>query len=367
MNRRELMASVAGMAGLATMGTAFSRAALAQDIDALVEASKAEGRMTIYSNWGEEFWPYILDPFKEKYPWTEFDYLDLGGNEILERYLIETSAGAKSGDFLQPTAAVTVEDLYGRNQFIDFQVTDHDVLPSIAKSRPGVYANALDAEVMGWNKRLLPPELVPTGLEDMANKVAANPDVFDGKIVGYPPHTVASRNLIFHLLELHHGPQFWDWMDVIAPKMKFLEGSSAMVEGIMSGTYLLCLAMPLSTCLMTMRDPARASLYDWGFHHDGQAVGGRFAGIPVATTTPNTSRLLLDYMMTKEGQAANTFAGKLSVRSDLPPETMAEDAVTLNDIEQAVGPENIVVVDYKADLEEGMAVFRERFKKALQA
>ncbi len=366
MNRRELMQAIGGVAGMAAVNMAVTRGVWAQSLEATAEASKSEGTLTIYSNWGEEFWPYVLKPFQAKYPWTKIEYLDLGGNEILERYLIETSARAKTADFLQPTAADTVENLYNRRQFVDYKTTDDDKLPKIAKTRPGVYAVALDAEVMGWNKILLDPKLVPTGLEDLANKVAANPDVFNGKIVGYPPHTVASRNLIFHLLELHHGPKFWDWMDIIAPKMKFLEGSAAMVEGIMSGTYLIALAMPLSQCISTMRNPSRASLYQWGFHHDGQAVGGRYGGVPVATTTPNTARLLLDFMLSREGQAATTFSGKLPVRSDLPPDAVAKDAVTLKQIEDAVGPGNIVTIDYNANLEPGLAAFRKRFEQSLK-
>lgn len=360
------MQTIGGMAGMAAVNMAVSRAVWAQGLEAVVEASKSEGTMTIYSNWGEEFWPYVLEPFQARYPWIRIEYLDLGGNEILERYLIETSAGAKTGDFLQPTAADTVANLGGRGQFIDFKAADDALLPDIARTRPGVYAVALDAEVFGWNKILLDPKLVPTGLEDLASKVAANPGVFDGKIVGYPPHTVPSRNLIFYLLEQHHGPKFWDWMDIIAPKMKFLEGSAAMVEGIMSGTYLIALAFPLSQCITTSRDKARSALFDWGFHQGGQAVGGRFGGIPVASTTPNTARLLLDFMLSQEGQAATTFSGKMPVRSDLAPDTVAPDAVTLKQIEEAVGADNIVPIDYNVDLEPGLAAFRKRFEQSLK-
>lgn len=369
MNRREFLGAMALIAGASASFVRNARAAGAAypaEYQAIIEASKSEGPLTVYSNWGDEFWPEVLSAFNVKYPWIKADGLDLGGNEILERYLLEKSAGSKTADLMVPTSLQVAAELVKRNEIIDYLSPEAANLPQFAKPSPGVYGILVDAEVFAWNKQLLPPELIPTSLQDLADKVKENPSVFDGKIVCYPAHEEAYRNLVMRKIAQKNGEKFWEWMDVIGPNARFEMNSGGMMEKIMSGEFIVGMAVPLARCVTAMQDPSRATLFGWGYIGDGTVVGPRQAGIPAGATNVNSAKLLLDFMLSPEGQVAISKTNKMPIRSDLPADQLPEDAVTVEAIVKAVGADNVLQLSYDPKADGENAAFVERYKKAFR-
>jgi iron(III) transport system substrate-binding protein len=367
MDRREFLVALSALAASIAASRGSAQAASTvypPEYEAIIEASKAEGPMTIYSNWGDEFWPEVLAPFKAKYPWIQAVGLDLGGNEVLQRYLLEKSAGSKTADLIVPTFLHVAAELFQRGEIVDYKSPEAENLPDFAKPNPGVYGILADAEVFAWNKQLLPANLIPTSFQDLANKVKANPEVFQGKIVCYPAHEEAYRNLVMRRILEKNGEKFWEWMDIIGPNARFEMNAGGMFEKIMSGEFLVGMAVPLSPCIKTVQNPARASLFGWGFIGDGTVVGPRQAGIPVGGTNVNSARLLLDFMLSVEGQVAISKTNKMPIRSDLPADSLPADAVTVKSIVEAVGAENVLQLGYDPKAEGENAAFVERYKKA---
>lgn len=367
MDRKEVLIGLAGMAvSIAAVGRAQAQTAAAYPADyaTIVEGSKAEGPMTVYSVFGEEFWPTILEPLNAKYPWLKVNYLDLGGTEAVQRYLIEKSAGSKTADFLVLNSPQAWSDLAARGEVVEYKSPESSKLPDWAIRHPGVYGILIDAEVFAWNKRLLPAELAPSSMEDFAAKVSANKDVFDGKVVAFPAMQDAYRKLALLRLLEKHGEKMWTWLDAIGPSVRFESSSGTMVEKILSGEFVVGMGVPLARCVTTMQDPARAALFDWAYMKDGTTVGPRQAGIPVGGATPNSSRLLLDVILSQAGQTAVAKTNKIPIRSDLATADLPEGAITVQQIIDAIGAENVVDVYYKPEQEAGNAAFIAKYTKA---
>ncbi|HQZ11993.1 MAG TPA: extracellular solute-binding protein, partial [Devosia sp.] len=297
-------------------------------------------------------------------PWIRVDYLDLNGPEAVQRYLLEKSAGSKTADFMVLSSPQAFYDLSSRGEIVDYQSPEIVNLPDGAVPYPGVYGIFVDADVFLWNKRLLPAELVPTGLADLAAKVAENPDVFNGKVTAYPPLTNADRRLAMRLFLDHHGDEMWTWLESIGPNVRFESSAGPMVQKILTGEYLMSMGLPLSVAMTHLQNPASASLLDWGYVTDATAVGLRMAAIPVGGSTPNSSRLLLDTILAPEGQAAIAKTFKIPMRSDIPTDGLPAGALTADDIVEAVGAENVIQADYDPAIEAGEEAFIERFKTA---
>lgn len=77
------------------------------DLDALVEAAKAEGSLRIYGQIPEESMTAVVGAFTEKYG-IEVQALRLGGNTLAQRFDTEVEAGTPSGELI---IAVDVEYL----------------------------------------------------------------------------------------------------------------------------------------------------------------------------------------------------------------------------------------------------------------
>lgn len=367
MERREFLVSVAAvLAGMGITGHARAQTATAYpaDYNKIVEGSKSEGTVTVYSVWGEEFWPFVLEPVTQKYPWLKVEYLNLNSSEAVQRYLVEKTAGSKTADFLALNSPQAWSDLNDRGEVKNYQSPESPNLPDWALRHPGVYGMLIDADVFAWNKLLLPPELVPTSMESFTEIVKANPDKFARKLVTFPAMESGYSKLALRRQLKKHGDTMWGWLDAIGPNFRFESSAGPMIEKILAGEYLIGYALPLARCLGAVNDPARAAVFDWGYNLDGTTVGPRQAGITAACRTPNSSRLLLDTMLSLPGQAAIARTNKIPVRADLAASDLPAGAITIQDITKAVGADNVLDVYYDKSLEETNADYVAKYTKA---
>src|SRR4051812_3028846 len=70
-----------------------------QDYAKIVEASKSEPSVLVYSIMSAQNWKPVLESFNKKYPWIKVETLDLS-NEIWSRYYSEKAAGARTADLI---------------------------------------------------------------------------------------------------------------------------------------------------------------------------------------------------------------------------------------------------------------------------
>lgn len=363
-NRRDVLIGMAGMAAaIATGRAALAATDYPADYANIVEASKSETSLTVYSVFGEEFWPFVLEPFNAKYPWITVNYLDLAGAEAVQRYLVEQNAGSQSTDMMVLNSPQAWANLAERGLVVDYQSPEIPFLPEAALRLRGVYGILVDGEVFAWNKRLLAPELVPTTLEDFAAKAGKNGDVFKGRTVAFPAMEDAYRKLAMLWLIEKHGEKIWPWLQKIGPNVRFETSSGTMVEKILSGEYLIGMGVPLARCLTTMQDPAKAAIFDWGYMADGTTVGARQAGIVKGGASPNSARLLLDSLLSAEGQAGVAKSNKIPIR-DVDAAALPPGIVTLKQISDKIGASNIIDVYYDKAMEERHPDFDSRYKAA---
>ena len=364
MDRRQLLKGMAGVAG----STAFlggTRFASAQDYNAMIEASKSEGPLNVYSSFGDEFWPFVLEPFNKKYPWITVNYLDLNTTEAVQRYLLEQSAGSQTADMMVFISPELWHDLSKRGEIDLYTSAEEPNLPKVALQYPGIYTGFVDVDVLAWNSRLLPAELAPSGLEDLANKVKANPDVFAGKIVTKSALNESGQKMSIRALERRHGEEkLWEWLSIIGAQTRFDQSSASNAEKVLTGEALVAFSLSLGQTLRNMADPARASLFAWSFYGDGSPVGPRNAAVMKGATNVNSARLLLDTMLTAEGQAGVVRASKVPMRSDFPADGLPEGFLTYESLNQQLGAENVLPITFEEETDEQKADFIKRYSEA---
>ena len=100
-SRRQAMKTLAVLTAGLMVSTAFASTVLAAmpdyypaDYSSVIEASKAENGVLVYSNMGEMNWRPLIEAFNAEYPWIKVQTLDLGSIEVFERYYAETAAGS---------------------------------------------------------------------------------------------------------------------------------------------------------------------------------------------------------------------------------------------------------------------------------
>src|SRR5512140_3890449 len=142
MHRRNILAAAALLAA-----GVFTAGAQAQNLpsyypksySAIVEGSKKENKLVVYSIMAEYNWKPVLEGFKKLYPWIEVQTLDLGSSEVFERYYSERASNARTGDLLIVGAVDKWLQFVAKGEALEYVSPEEGKLPKWAAIRKGLY------------------------------------------------------------------------------------------------------------------------------------------------------------------------------------------------------------------------------------
>lgn len=334
------------------------------EYDKIIEDSKGEGKLLIYSNLSADMIGPAVAGFNELYPWIRVEMLELDSSEVMERYLAEKGTGATTADILLTVAADVWLDFINRGEIVDYASPEAPHYPDWSLTHPGLYTAGVDPVLLVWNKLVLPEELVPTGMKDLAQKVKDNPDVFTpGSLTSYGVHFGSYGYTVNYALAQHHGDAIWDIYETLGPVTRSERGSGAMMEKLTLGEYKVAYLSGAAGPWLAVRDPARAEIIGWSFIDDGNPLTLRGMAIPSAVTNENAAKLMLDYLLSRKGQIDLAAGGRVPFRPDVTQEDV-NGQFTYSSILEEIGEENVTYVEYFPQLNADNKAFVERWKAA---
>lgn len=371
LKRREILALSAGTAlyGLAApLGRARAQgeipAGYPADYAAIIEGSKAENGLLFYSGVANAQIQPVIAGFKERYPWIDVQHLEINNYEMIERYLNEVGTGSPTAGILFTAAPDAWLKMIERGQVMDYASPETPAYPDHANSpHPGLYTGGGDPSILIWNKLLVPPELAPTGMEDLVEKVRANPDLFNGRLTTYGAHLSGFGYSLHYALARFHGEKIWDWYRVLGPQTRFERSVGSMIEKTQAGEYVAGYIVANQTARVVVKDPAVAEILGLSYIHDGSPLTIRGLAVTAAAPSPNSAKLMLDFLLSREGQILYATEGKLPARMDITREDI-DGGDTLTSFTEEVGAENIALVDYDPAMVTDYEPFLARWKEA---
>ncbi len=329
------------------------------EYEQIVEASKAEGPLLVYSVMAESNWKPVIDAFHELYPWIEVQTLDLGGSEVFERYYAESASGAQTAD-LSITADPSgwIEFVKNRGEAVDYESPEKSQLPEWSMPFPGLYTVTTDPMLILYNELVLPEDLRPRGMTELAEMAAANPDVFDGKITTYDIIIPFSFAINWAFVR-DSGEEAWDLLETLGPMTMPEQSGGTQLQKLASGEYAVGYFVSSG---VFPRLPDLEGIVGWSYIEDGTPVFLRGMAIPKASTNINSAKLMLDFCLSHDGQVAWGEGGLTPYRSDL---TAEEAPRTFESIAQEIGGEDkMILVNYDENAAAGRDAFVERWNEA---
>ncbi len=321
------------------------------DIDAAIEASRDEGKLVVYGNPNSDQWEPVLAAFHEEYPWIDVETFDLGGAEAFQRFLTEEATGSATADVIVNTDGAGWLDLIQRGKVVDYIDPELADLPDFAVAAPGVFAMSVDPLIGIFNTKALPEDEQPETLEDLA----AMADDLDGKI-----GTVDVENGQVGLGTYGYTEEradAWDVLDEIGPHTKVEDGSGALLSKLQSGEYVA--AFMASGSIRALIDGTdTGQVLNYRYLTDATVLPTRGMGVTTAAKAPNSAKVFVHFLLTKQGQTAGCAGGFTPYRDDV------ECDQSLAAIEDTVGDGNALVVGYPEDLVTGLPEMRDRWNEA---
>lgn len=333
-------------------GAGGSSGGQVEDIEAVIEASRDEGPLVIYGNPSGEQWEPVLAAFSERYPWIDVETFDLGGAEAFQRYLSEEATGSETADMIVNTDGAGWLDLVDRGQVVDYLDPELEALREEARLAPGVFAWSFDPLVALFNKEALPEDEQPTSLAELADAA----EDLDGRI-GTVAVENANAGLGTYGFVDAGGEDAWAVLEAIGPHARAEEGTGALLGKIQSGEYAV--GFFVSGAVRALVDLTDAGeILSYRYFTDATALPARGMGVTTGGDSPNSAKVLINFLLSEEGQAVSCEGGFTPHRDgvDCPQ--------SLTSVEEVVGEGNLILVGYPPELPAEQAAMQERWNTA---
>lgn len=322
------------------------------DVDAAIEASRDEGKVTVYGNPSTDQWEPVLAAFNEEYPWIEVETFDLGGTEAFQRYLTEESTGSATADVIVNTHGAGWLDLIERGQVVDYVDPELADMPDFAVAAPGVFALSVDPLIGIFNTRAFPEEEQPDSLAELA----AMGEELDGKIGTVEVENGQAGLGTWGYTEAR-GEEGWEVLESIGPHTGVESGSGTLLGKLQSGEYVA--AFMASGSIRALIDTTETGdVLNYRYLTDATPLPTRGMAVTTAADSPNAAKVFVNFLLSQEGQTASCAGGFTPYRDDVEcPQDLAA-------IEEIVGEGNALVVGYPSELTTGLPEMTTRWNEA---
>lgn len=368
--RRGAVAAIVA-AGIAAAGALPSATAAEwpsyypDDYSKIVEASKKEDGLLIYSIMAEYNWRPVVEDFNKLYPWIKVSTLDLNSNEVFTRYLAEKSSGAKTTDLIVSATVDGWLDFLSRGEVMEYKSVESDKVPKWSNPHPGFYTVSTDPNIIVYNKLVVPEDKRPKGIQHLAQLVKENPSLFRNGLATYNVLLSTYGQALFDVYTTKNGEKGWDALEVLGPQTRLEMSAGPMLAKLASGEYKVAYFAGGVVVFPKMKDPVASKVMGWNFIADGTPLFMRMMAIPKAAPNVNSAKLMLDFILSHDGQAAFGRGGLTPYRSDVKPEEVA--FFTYDSIREKVGEENLLLINYDPENMKNYPKLIEHFKKAYPA
>lgn len=277
----------------------------------------------------------MIAGFNAKYPWIQVTTTDLGAYEVFERYYTESAGNARTGDFIATAAPDGWINLINKGEVVDYVSPEDANLPDFAKIGKGVYAVSTDPMVMIWNKQLVTEP--PATMADLTAAISADPAAYDGKLVSYDADGEGFGYGLNYYYTKAKGDEGWKTLETLgSTNVTILTSGGKMIDAVLAGESAIGYFVSLIT--VKPRLPDAEALLGWSFIPDAQLIVVRGMGVTKNAASPNSAKLLLDYILSAEGQIAFANGGLTAYRPDVADQA----PLHLSQVAAAVGEENLI-------------------------
>jgi iron(III) transport system substrate-binding protein len=323
------------------------------DIEAVTEASRDEGgRLVVYGNPSPDQWEPVIGAFEQAYPWITVEAFDLGGTEAFQRYLSEEATGSQTADLIVQTDGSGWLDLVGRGEVVDYVDPELEALPGFAVAAPGVFTMSVDPLIGVFNTRALPLDEQPESLADLADMA----EELDGRIGTIEVENGQAGLGTFGYVDAK-GDEAWDVYEAVGPHTGVESSSGSLLGKLTSGEYVA--SFMASGSLRALIDTTETGdVLNYRYFTDSTVMPTRGMGVTAAAAAPNSAQLLVNFLLSEEGQAVMCDGGFTPYRHGVDcPQGLAA-------IEDEVGEDGAIVVGYPEDLPAELEDIQARWNEA---
>ena len=304
--RTLLLRSTVLISFLAILSPATALSDVSAHTKRLIEGAKKEGKVVWYTTMTITESKKMLDRFQEKYPFIKGELLRTGGGPLLNRMLSEARAGRRLFDVVG-IRGETFLTAKKAGLIAKYNSPERSMVENDFKDREGNWTASYGiALVLGYNTQLVKPADVPKTYQALLDPK------WKGKIL----NDTENFHWFSGLLRAWGREKGLAYMRRMAAQdQSFMRGNTARVQLVVAGERPLLIAYNHTIQRMT-------------------SMGGPIDWIPLEPVVftsnvymyanggpnPNAGKLLIDFLLSKEGQTMIRGFHRITVRKDVDPD-----------------------------------------------
>jgi iron(III) transport system substrate-binding protein len=311
-NRRFLTALIAGICScLFIASTGF-----AADLSPLIAKAREEKELVWYTTTSAGDNQAIIAGFTRKYPFLKAQTLRTTGEKLRQRILAEAAAGQFFSDVVS-VSGLEMGVMKSKNLLQPYVPPEAENYPAGAKDRDGYYT-AIYARnfVIGYNTAMIPEKDRPKDWPDLVEsrwkgKFGIDEEEFEwyGTIIDYWGREKAIK-----------------YMKALAAQQPQLRrGHSLLAQLMAAGEFPTALVFPFEIEQLKRR----GAPVDWSATSDPIVTSINVIALSAKAPHPNGAKLLINYVLSEEGQNIIRDVSRVPVRPGVKPLTAKLDQSTL--------------------------------------
>jgi len=268
----------------------------------LVEGAKKEGRLVWYTAMSSRDAKPILDAFIKTYPFVETEFVDITSPRLIRRVNIEALAGKRLFDVASANNLVAIAE-----KLLPYFSQEADGIPKDFKDAKGRWTGYdHNYYVLAYNTKMVSQADAPRRYEDLLEpKWKGNILMDEGDHAWYGALIAA------------WGKEKADgFMRKLAGQdIQWRRGHTLLLQLVAAGEAPLGIPYANST----ERFKKQGAPVEWVDTLKPIVTGLNYIGISAKAKNPNTAKLFVDFMLSKQGQEIIRDRGRLPARSSVQP------------------------------------------------
>ena len=286
--------------------------ALAVSIDAeyarLIADAKREGTVVWYTTTAADSNEAMRIGFQKKYPFLKAEVYRNNNPNLLTRITNEARAGRNAWDVVS-IAGFETYILKKENFLAKYVSPEFAAIPDKFKDADGYWTSLyLNPLVFGYNTKLVVPQDLPHSYDDLLNPKWKGKMAFDAKDVEW----------FANMLKIKGEQKGLEFMDKLSRQnLVLLVGHTLQTQLLAAGEF----SSGVNNYSFTVQDmKEKGAAVDW-LALDPVITYLYAASASAKAPHPNSARLLLNFMLSKEGQSILRDCGRIPARADVLPKS----------------------------------------------
>jgi iron(III) transport system substrate-binding protein len=274
--------------------------AWAQTHEQLIAGAKKEGKLVVYASATAPQLQMYFTTFNKRYPFIKTEYFRTGKQKLVSKILLEEQAKQRIADIIH-TSVIETNILKKRGALSKYVPLEASSFPPQYKDPEGFWTSAYaSGTLLGYNSRQVKKADVPKNYDELLNPRWKNAIAIDTNKIEW-----------FAMLLKLKGRPFMEKLAALNPTLR--DGNTLVLQLLAAGEY-----------------PVAAGVYEYSIE-DLKTKGAPVdwlglepvitytvaASLPSQPNNPNSAKLFIEWLLSKEGQEVINQYGRVPIRDDV--------------------------------------------------